>query len=149
MPAIRLLPDKNTLQRWLAEGLTHQQMADRVHRETGNKVSRSSVSAAIHRHGLSTDQRRYSETLPWRVKVAHIREYPARMLRLLGRRLADGGLNSEESRRLDSWLSMLEAEHAVVGYDPNSPQGFYYVEKNDRTDGLNGMPIRVQEIKVH
>ena len=37
-------PDANTLSRWRDEGLTHQQMADRVFEETGHKVSRAAIT---------------------------------------------------------------------------------------------------------
>lgn len=149
MPAHKLLPDIQTLRHWIEdEGLTHQQVADRVFQQTGHAVSRSTVSAALHRAGLSANGARYREELPWRVKMEHIAEYPARMLRLLGRRRSGGELSEDENKRLDSWLSQLEAEHAVVGYDPNSKFGFYYIEKDDKTDGKDGIPIRVQTITI-
>jgi hypothetical protein len=149
MPAHKILPDISTLRHWIEdEGLTHQQVADRVFQQTGHPVSRSTVSAALHRAGLSANGSRYREELPWRVKVEHITEYPARMLRLLGRRRAGGVLSDDEGKRLDSWLAQLEAEHAVVGYDPDSKFGFYYIERNDKTDNLNGIPIRVQTITI-
>lgn len=149
MPAPRILPDNATLRHLVEDdNLTHQQIADRVFRETGNPVSRSSVSAALSRAGISTPTSRYREEIPWRVKVPHIREYPARMLRLLGRRRSGQELNEQEAARLDSWLAMLEADNAVVGYDPHSEFGFYYIEKNPLVDGLNGVPIHIQSISI-
>jgi hypothetical protein len=71
------------------------------------------------------------------------------MLRVLGRRRSGQPLTETENRRLDAWLKQLDDDHAVVGYDPESRFGFYYVEKNDSTDGLNGVPIRIQTIKIH
>lgn len=149
MPAHKVLPDISTIRHWIEdEGLTHQQVADRVFQQTGQVVSRSSVSAALHRAGLSATGPRYREELPWRVRIEHIAEYPARMLRLLGRRRAGGDLTADENKRLDSWLRQLQDEHAVVGYDPDSKFGFYYIEKDDSRDGRNGIPIRVQTITV-
>jgi hypothetical protein len=118
-----------------------------VFRDTGHPVSRSSVSAALHRAGISGNQSRYREELPWRVKVQHIREYPARMLRLLGRRRSGQELTEAENKRLDAWLRQLEDNNAVVGYDPNSKFGFYYIDKQEH-DGVNGIPIRLQTIAV-
>jgi hypothetical protein len=129
------------------EGLTHQQIAERVFTTTGNPVSRSTVSAALHRAGISSTTTRYREELPWRVKMDHITEYPARMLRLLGRRRSGGSLNEDEDKRLDSWLAHLDAEHAVVAYDPTSQYGFYYVERDDNVD-LPGLPIRRQTVTI-
>lgn len=144
----RQLPDNATLKRWVDEGLTHQQIADRVFARTGIAVSRTSVSAAIHRAGLSQDAPRYTQEIPWRVKTGHLKEYPLRMLRLLGRRRRGDTLNADETKRLDSWLKKLDEEHAVVGYDPDSRFGVYYVEKDDDTDGKDGIPVRVQLVKV-
>lgn len=153
MPAHRLLPDNATLARWVAPppeglGLTHQQVADRVYTETGERVSRSTVSAALHRAGISKPTARYSEEIPWKVKIEHIREYPARMLRTLGRRRAGLSLTDVENARLDAWLAKMERDHTVVGYAPDSTYGFYYIEKDDAFDGVNGIPIRRQTIKV-
>lgn len=148
MPAHRLLPDTVTLQRWLAEGLTHAQIADRIYNLTGQRVARSTVSSAIHRAALSSPGNRYSDELPWRVKTQHQKEYPARMLRLVGRRRAGLDLDDEENQRLDSWLSRLEADRAVVGYDLDSTFGFYYIDKDDPRDGHEGIPIRRQTVRV-
>jgi len=149
MPAHRLLPDNGTLRHWVQdEGLTHQQIADRIYTTTGDRVSRTTVSAALSRAGISKPTMRYRDELPWRVKVEHIKEYPARMLRLLGRRRANLPLNEQEDERLDAWLTKLEEDHAVVAYDPDSPYGFYYIEKDDETDGLDGIPIRRHTVKV-
>jgi hypothetical protein len=149
MPAHRLLPDNGTLRHWVEdEGLTHQQIADRIYTTTGQRVSRTTVSAALSRAGISKPTMRYRDELPWRVHIDHIKEYPARMLRLLGRRRAGLPLNPVETDRLDAWLQKLEDDHAVVAYDPTSPYGFYYIEKDDRLDGLDGIPIRRQTVSV-
>lgn len=147
MPAQRLLPDTATLRHWIEdEGLTHQQVAERVFANTGERVSRSTVSAAIHRAGISKPSPRYGEELPWVVHTQHITEYPARMLRLLGRRRNGGTLNEGDSQRLDSWLAKLITDNAVVGYDPNSTFGFYYVER-EAGDPVD-IPIRRQTITI-
>ena len=142
----RKLPDMNTLIRWRDEGLTQQQMADRVWMTTGEKVSRGSISAALVRAGKSSDKPRYKDTVPWKVQQQHLTEYPVRMLRLLGRRRAGLPLKPEEDQRLDNWLAVLKREKAVVGYDPDNPeQGFHYIDPKG-SDGRDGIPIRRQRI---
>lgn len=146
MPAHRLVPDPTTLRLWLQEGLTHQQIADRQFALTGKRVSRASVSAAVSRLGLSRPTPRYIDEIPWRVKEEHIRAYPARMLRLLGRHRRGLHLKQEEAARLDRWLRLLEdygGTGAVVAYDPDDPdgEGFWYAAR--RQDELAGdIPIR-------
>lgn len=146
MPAVRLLPDVQTLQRYLDEGLTHQQIADRVFMETGNRVSRSSVSAAISRAGLSAEGTRYQDVIPWRVSVRHIKEYPVRMLRLLGRRRSGGVLTAAEDARLQRWLDTLVEEDAVVAYAPDAEVGFHYIDRGP--DDPVDVPIRRRPIRL-
>ena len=131
MAAPRYLPDDKTLAEW-AKTMTHQQIADRVYRDTGYRVSRSSVSAALSRAG-ETSKVRY-ETIPWRVRVRHNHEYPLVMLRLLARRNSGEELTDEQSKRLDSWLSRLERDKVVVAYAPDTEEGFFYVprERGDK-----------------
>lgn len=145
----RKLPDNGTLLHWVEdEHLTHQQCADRIYAETGEHVARSAVSAALSRAGVARQKARYQDTLPWRVKVNHLKEYPARMLRLLGRRRAGSELSENESQRLDSWLRMLADENAVVGYDPdNAQQGFHYIDPQG-DDGKDGIPIHRQKVRT-
>jgi hypothetical protein len=145
MAAPRKLPPTQRLYEMAQAGLTHQQIADAIKAETGEEVSRGAVSAALSRAGRSNPKNRYTVVLPWRVKVIHLKEYPARMLRLLGRRISDIPLSHQEEERLDAWLAMLWRENAIVAYDPdNTHQGFHYIERTDADDPH--VPIRKQRI---
>lgn len=149
MAAERKLPDNQTLMHWVEdEHLTHQQIAERVFATTGHQVGRSAISAALSRAGLSKNLPRHSDVLPWRVKSEHIREHPARMLRVLARQRSGAEVKDYELKRLEGFLAKLEAEHAVVAYDPQSQYGFYYVEKRDGIDALDGIPIRRESVKI-
>ena len=148
--ANKILPDKNTLRHWIEdEGLTHQQCADRVYEQTGERVGRSAISVAVHRYGLSKPGPRYSEYTPWRVEGRHITAYPLRMLRLMGRKAAKGdvSLSIVDKQALDAWLKMIEAENVIVAYDPDDEQGVHYIDaKYKDHDGL--APIRVKTIHL-
>ena len=137
----RKLPDRAELERLVRAGMTHGEIAEMVARQTGQPVGRSTVSAAIHRAGLSRPAKKYVEEIPWRLKERHQTHYAARMLRSLGRRKA--GLPNEQGmdQRLDSWLAQLADAHAVVTYLPTTEDGFFYVdgEPNER-----GIPIIVK-----
>lgn len=145
MAAPRLLPPTSELARLVADGLTHQQIADRIEQATGVRVSRSTISAALSRAGLSATGNRYRAEIPWRVKGEHLTQYPARMLRLLGRRNGGQDLPDDEQERLDAWLEALEEKGLVVAYAPET-KGFIYVHADEIHDGLNGIPIRVRII---
>ena len=140
-----MVPDKTTLTRWKAEGLTQAQMVTRHELETGIKVSRSAMANAMIRYGLSGSHPRYHNTLPWKVSEIHLSHYAARMLRLLGRRQAGGELNPLEASRLTSWLEGLERESIIVGYDPDSVDGFLYIEKTLKDNG-GFAPIRRRRV---
>lgn len=149
MAAPRLLPPIRELQKLVGKGMTHQQIADHILDKTGVRVSRSAVSAALSRAGLTEQGSRYQDEIPWRVNVKHLTQYPARMLRLLGRRNTGKILRTtEESDRLDSWLEALHEQNLVVAYCPEGP-GFIYVEADEEHDGENGIPIRRRLIKLN
>jgi hypothetical protein len=117
-------------------GMTHAQIAAHVTREVGYPVSRSTVSAALHRAGATATAKKYPEELPWRIKEEHQTHYAARMLRLLGRRRKGTRNSVEMDARLDSWLAQLEGAGAVVVYFPDTLDGFFYVEGEADVEGV-------------
>jgi hypothetical protein len=141
----RIVPGRDVLAHWVEKGMTHQEMADEVLRTTGHRVSRGAITMALIRHNLSTTVRpRYNEELPWRVATPHLGAYPARMLRLLGRRNAGVDMSEEQNRRLDSWLAQMDELGVVVGYDPDSEEGFVYIDRHP-SDPRNP-PIRRRRV---
>lgn len=142
MPAPRILPPTSELKRCVEMGMTHQQIAEYLQQSLGIKVSRSSVSAALSRAGLTEREgQRYKAEIPWRVRGEHLTQYQARMLRLLGRRRAGIELTDDEENRLDAWLEALAEREIVVAYAPQSG-GFLYVEADEIGDGADDIPIR-------
>lgn len=125
----RIIPGDDQLQSMVERGMTHQQIADAVSKETGIKVGRSTISAALSRAGL-TQRIRYDEYIPWKpVKVEHNHHYAIEMLRLVARQAQGEELDDARQARLDSWLQRLQEENAVVMYVYDSPDGFYYVPR--------------------
>lgn len=144
----RKTPDISQLLMWRDLGWTHQQMVDHIFATTGIIVARSSISAALSRAGRTTTQERYADCLPWKVRTRHLKEYPAQMLRLLGKRRHGVPMSEEQERRLDVWLSSLRQANAIVGYDPdNDEKGFHYIDPRPG-EGDNGVPIRRSEIRT-
>jgi hypothetical protein len=142
MPA-RILPATSRLKALADSGLTHQEIAELVTRETGYQVKRSTVSAALHRAGETQAAKKYPEELPWKVREEHQTHYAARMLRLLGRRRQGIQNSAESDSRLDAWLRQLKEAGAVVVYVPDTDDGFFYVSgKPDR----EGIPVSTKAI---
>lgn len=141
-PAYGVLPDRTELRRMKDAGMTHQQIADEVEKRTGQKVTRNAVTMAMARHGLSSNPTRYSEEIPWRVRQKHERHYALAMLRLYARQRRGVKLNREQSQRLTSWLGQLQGADRVVFYEPESPDGFYYVPRlPEDGDGIIRRPV--------
>lgn len=143
-----LVPDKNTLARWHEEGLSHEAMAERLYQETGHRVTRTAISAAMARYGLSKPGNRYKDAVPWRVKVIHAKAYPVRMLRLMGRREQGKELNPAEQHSLDRWLEMIRDSATIVAYDPDSDAGFFYIDKRHK-DNKTPYPMRRKTIQYN
>lgn len=145
----RLVPSYTELALMRDSGMTHQQIADELSRRHGRRVARSTVSAAIHRSGeLRVPRHRYDDTIPWTVPVAHAAEYPARMLRLLGRRTHGLPLRDEERVRLERWLAELEEREVIVAFCPNPPTdepAFHYITAAAK-DHDDPVPIRHQPV---
>lgn len=136
--ATRMVPDKRRLEYYLAQGLTQQQIVDQWEKDSNVRVSRSSIAMAIGRYGLASakPRARYEDTLPWTVRTEHKNHYDARMLRLEGRRRRGGELSEADFRHLNEWKERLREAGAVVTYEPDTAQGFWWVLKN-ATDADN------------
>lgn len=148
MAPTRVIPPAHELRHLLAQGHTHQEIADLVYETTGIPVTRGAVSSAVSRAGMSAQGKRYTDTLPWRVKIEHSKHYAARMLRLLGRRRAGEVLHEQDGQRLDSWLEKMDAEGTVVAYIPETAEGFHYMDPPVGYVMHNNVPIIRQTISL-
>lgn len=147
MAAPRLLPPTQELRKLVDDGLTHSEIAEFIRASTGLIVSRSAVSSALHRAGLTREAPRYRKEVPWKVRAEHLTQYPARMLRLLGRRRSGLDLTRDEAVRLDAWLEGLEEKELIVAYCPDG-EGFIYVDPDEVDDRPDGLPIRRRPIDL-
>lgn len=139
------LPSDSDLRRMVLEGWTHAQITEECERVTGQRLHRATISSALSRALLTASTgNRYFECIPWRVRPEHQSAYPARMLRLLGRRTTGVPLAEADVSLLDSWLAMLEHERVIVAYSPATEDGFQYVDEKLRGGPHPELPIRVQ-----
>lgn len=138
----QIAPGKTELRRYLDKRLTQAQIAEQWEKDTGIKVSRTTIAMAIARYGLqSTKPRpRYEDTLPWHVLDEHKNHNDARMLRLEGRRRHGNALTGNELRWLTQWRELLEEREAVIVYDPDTVQGFWWVSRTPEDDDIIRRP---------
>ena len=135
MSNARRVPDADQMRAYLDRGLTHVQIADAWLKDSGVEVSRSTVSMAIARYGLKDHSprahMRHADLIPWKLEPEHVYRPEARLLRLEGRRRAGHQLREEEITWLENWKAELEEAGAVVHYEPDTVDGFYWVDRND------------------
>ena len=112
----------------LRAGRTQQEVADRF------GVSQPAVNRAIWRgriKGVSYDRTEMGQSfIPWRPLLAqHRSKYPAKMLRAAARRARGQASAPVTAAQLNQFLRSLDAHGAVVHYDPETPEGFFYVPR--------------------
>lgn len=131
MAAPQKVPNKTELRRYLSKGMTQQQIVDAWEKDSGVRVSRSAIAMAIERNSLSSAHQRpeYTDLLPWRVAAEHRWHYDARMLRLEGRRRAGRKLTEREGTFLDRWKNELLEASAVIHYERDTEDGFFWVPR--------------------
>jgi hypothetical protein len=62
------------------------------------------------------------------------------MLRAEARRRAGKDLTETDQNRLKNWMEMIKEEDAVVHYDPDTEEGFFYVPRQEGDDDLIHRP---------
>lgn len=131
------------MRRYLAQGLSQQKIANQWEQDSGNKVSRAAIGLAIARYGLSSahERPRHEDLIPWSVRTEHNSHKDLRCLRLEARRRKGLPISERERQWLTGWLAALQDADAVVAYEPNTEQGFWWVARRPEDgDGLVRQP---------
>lgn len=132
----RVLPSNDTLAHWVEDGLSIEEMRQRIKTETGQTVAASSISAAIGRAGLR-QRVRYDDMIPWeRIAVEHNTHFALNQLRTAARIKRGLPVDDRTRARHERWLEELEEANAIVAYDYNSIDGFYYAKRAPGERGL-------------
>lgn len=122
--------------KWVEEGLTHEEITERVEQQTGYRPSRSSVSASLSKAGLTTPIR-YTKFIPWRpIKLEHNVHRFLTNLRI-GARI-DSGMPVSDAERLrweNFYKNVIDA-NAIIIYLYDSPEGFYTVHRYPDEEGI-------------
>ncbi|MFF9095664.1 hypothetical protein ACF1AX_21325 [Streptomyces sp. NPDC014802] len=125
----RKIQDEQEVIRWFEEGRTYQWMIDKYKEKYGIDTVPSMWGNFRRRRGLDRRIIRDDELIPWFVKEEHRWAYPLVMLRTEARRRAGNPVTDTDQGRLATWKKMLEEEDAVVHYDPDTDEGFFYVPR--------------------
>lgn len=125
------VPSKTQLRRYLSRGLTQAEIVEAWAEDSGERVSRSAIGMAITRYDLKSSRTRptYPDLLPWKIAPEHNNHIDARMLRFEGRRRAGLSLSEAEQRWLDKWKTEMQEAGAVVHYERDTDEGFFWVPR--------------------
>ncbi|WP_329289579.1 hypothetical protein [Streptomyces pseudovenezuelae] len=134
------IQDEGEVIRWFEEGRTYQWMIDEYKRKYNIDTVPSMWGNFRRRKGLDRRLVRDDDLIPWFVKDEHRWSYPLVMLRTEARRRAGKALTEGDQARLASWTEMLEENKAVVHYDGETEEGFFYVPRQAGDDDLIHRP---------
>lgn len=134
MAAHSKVQDMQEALQWLEEGRTYQWIVDEYMRKYNIETTISMWAAIRRRHGIDTRIVRDDKLVPWYVKPEHRHANAVAMLRAEGRRRAGKPLPQLLEDTLNAWLRGLEADGAVVHYDPDTDKGWWYVPRREGID---------------
>lgn len=132
--------DEQEVIRWFEEGRTYQWMTEQYKTKYNIETVPSLWGNFRRRRGLARRINRDDELIPWHVLPQHRWAYPLAMLRVEGRIRAGYEVRPTDAERHESWRRMLEEEGAVVHYDPDTDQGFFYVPRESGDDDIIRRP---------
>ncbi|MFI2674001.1 hypothetical protein ACH5AU_31345 [Streptomyces albidoflavus] len=129
MPAHSKIVDEREVKKWFAEGRTYAWMVKQYLEKYNVKTTVSMWANYRRRNGLERRQVRDDDLIPWHVEGKHRWRYDVMMLRLEARRRAEVDLDQRDEQRLTSWLAELKEAKAVIHYDPETEEGFFWVPR--------------------
>lgn len=133
MPA-RKIQDEAEVVRWFEEGRTYDWMVEEYLRKYGIETAPSMWGNFRRRKGLDKRLVRNDDLIPWAIKEEHRWRNPVLMLRAVARQREGKTLDPNTERALKSWLRSMEENDAVVHYDPDTEDGFFYVPRRPEID---------------
>ncbi|AXQ61086.1 immunity repressor [Streptomyces phage Hank144] len=140
--AKRKIQNEQEVIRWFEEGRTYAWMIEEYKRKYGIETVPSMWGNFRRRRGLDRRIARDDDLIPWEVKEEHRWLYPVMMLRVEARRRQGFTLTDTDQARLKSWKETLEEEGAVVHYDPDTEDGFFYIPRSSEDDDIIRRPKR-------
>lgn len=130
----RKIQDEQELIRWFEDGWTYDQMVEEYRRKYGIETVPSMFGNFRRRRGLQRRIVRDDNLIPWHIQEEHRWAYPVAMLRAEARRRAGRKLTASDAERLAAWKERLAAQDAVLHYDPDTEEGWFYVARRPGVD---------------
>lgn len=127
---------------WIESGKKYDWIVGEYKRKYDEEITPAMVASYRSRHGLSKRQVRHDDLVPWFVEPPHRNSYLLEMLRLEGRVRAGEELTGRAAKRHRDFRENLAAKNAVVHYEPNSEDGFYYVPGEEGDDDIIRRPAQ-------
>lgn len=136
MPA-KVIPDSE-VEQLLRQGKTDREIVEYLEQNQHITVTRNAIAAWRRRRGMDLKRNRYSELLPWRVKMEHTNLFVPKVLRTEARLRA-----GEEvpplylgylERFKDRLAQAFDGRGGVVHYDPDTEEGWWIVERRPGVD---------------
>lgn len=128
------MQSEEEVRRWFEAGKTYQWMADEYLRKYRLEVSPSMFSQLRRKSGWERRHVRNDGLIPWAVKPEHRWTYAVQMLRAEGRSRAGKEMSPVTAARLETWKKTLQESGAVVHYEPETDEGFFYVPAQEGED---------------
>lgn len=128
------IPNEDEATRWIKEGKTYGWIIEEIERKYGVRIGHATLSDLRRRKGIPRRSIRSDDLIPWAVLPEHRHRFAVQMLRALGRRRAGMSNSPKIESKLNAWLRSLEEQGAVVHYDPDTEQGWWYVPRRPDID---------------
>jgi hypothetical protein len=136
------IQDEAEVVRWFEEGRTYEWMSAEYQRKYNIEMTQSAWSNFRRRKGLNRRTVRDDNLIPWAVNPEHRHKYPLMMLRSEARRRAGREMKPLDQIQLANWLKYISGLNAVVHYDPDTVEGFFYVPREASDEDLIRQPER-------
>lgn len=138
--------DRGEVKRWYEEGRTYRWMVQEYARKYNVQITVAAFSELRRQEGWTKRYVHNEDLIPWKVEERHRYKGPAAQLRSLANRRAGVEMDDRRNRQLDAFLAELEELNAVVHYDPETEDGFFYVP---REEGDTDVVRRPRKTKTH
>ena len=142
MGAQSKIVDTQEVLRWFEEGRTYAWMIEQYLKKYNIETSISMWSNYRRRNGLERRQAWDEDLIPWHIKLEHNHKNPIMMLRKVARQRAGLPVSEKVEAEIAGWLRNLDEQQVVVGYDPDTEEGWFYFPRTPEDTDIIRRPSR-------